>query len=131
MATNGNEKYTYQRGDDLLIPALASGKTLDEAAAESNVSKRTISRRQEDSGFREEVQRVRGLLAEAAVGKISSVADEAVNTLQLLLKASSDNVRLGAARAILDFNFRVREEAATTKLNERIAVLEEIIKQKP
>jgi hypothetical protein len=130
MKLNGTENgaYKYQRGDSLLIPALASGKTLEEAAGASGVSKSTICRRQNDSAFRKEVQRVEGELVEVAIRLLSSAAEEAVSTLRELLKANGENVCLSAARAILDCVFRVREEAAANELRERIDALESLLK---
>ena len=47
MAENGvkNGGYAYQKGDAAAISALASGKTVKEAAEASLLSERTITRR--------------------------------------------------------------------------------------
>jgi hypothetical protein len=130
MALNGNENgsYKYQRGDTLLIPALASGMTLDEAAAVSGISKRTICRRQNDLAFQHEVQRVQAGLVDKAAALLSDGAAEAARKLKELLSAQSENVQLGAARALIDFNLRLREEAAANELRERIDALESLLK---
>src|ERR1044072_1677689 len=60
MAENGVQKsaYTYQKGDALLIPALASGETVQGAAKIAGVGERTATRRLTDPAFRAEVQHV-------------------------------------------------------------------------
>ncbi len=42
-------------------------------------------------------------------GRLSQVSGKAMERLQSLLEADSENVRLGAARSILDQTLRVRE----------------------
>ncbi|MEW6209106.1 MAG: hypothetical protein AB1631_12115 [Acidobacteriota bacterium] len=130
MALNGNENgsYKYQRGDAAIIPALASGKTLDEAAAASGIGKRTICRRQNDPAFQREVQRVQVEIVDKAAALLSDGAADAAKKLKELLSAQSENVQLGAARALMDFNLRLREEAAANELRERIDALELLLK---
>ena len=67
-------------------------------------------------------------MVEKTTSLISGAAEEAVKTLRELLKANGESVRLGAARAILDCVFRVREEAAANELKERIDALESLLK---
>jgi len=130
MADIGSQNgYVYHRGDSLLIPALASGKGVREAAECAGIGERTATRRLSDPAFREEIQRVQTEILERAISSVSGAADDAVKTLRELLKANGENVRLGAARALLDLTFRVREESIVTDLKQRIDSLESLLKE--
>lgn len=130
MAPNGTENgaYKYQRGDAVLIPSLAGGKTFEEAAKASGLSKRTVCRRQSDPTFGREVQRVQTEVIDRAIALLCDSAADAVRKLKELLSAQSENVQLGAARALIDFNLRLREEAAANELRDRIDALESLLK---
>lgn len=121
--------YVYHRGDSLLIPALASGQSVKDAAESAGIGERTATRRLSDPAFRKEIQRVQTSILERAISSVSGVADEAVKTLRELLKAKGENVRLGAARALLDLTFRVREVAFAAELQQRIDSLETYLKE--
>ncbi len=106
MADNGSSK-----GDDALLVALASGATVRDAAGRAGVAERTAYRRLDDPGFRRRLARARAELIDRAVGQLSDAATAAVATLRGLLDADSDNVKLGAARSILELGTRLREAA--------------------
>src|SRR5262245_12636940 len=65
---------------------LAQGKNTAEAAAEVKVSRRTIQQWLSDvPGFKAKVAELRSALFSAVVGKLSSLAGHAADTLGLLL----------------------------------------------
>lgn len=125
MAENGVQKtaFAYQKGDAVLIPALASGMSVKEAAALSSLSERTVTRRLSDSSFRAEVQRVQIELADKVIGALSDGAVEGAKKLKELLSAQSENVQLGAARALVDFGLKLREQAELERLKEEVEAL--------
>jgi hypothetical protein len=108
-------------GDDALAAAVAAGTSIKEAARAAGVSERTAYRRQQDPEFRRRVAEIRSSFLSDAVGRLAEASTEAVSTLKALLNASSDSVRLSAARAILEFGPKLREH---TELAERISALE-------
>ena len=110
-----------QKGDSALIIALATGKTVRDAAASAHVAERTAWRRMQEPAFRQEVTNVRTMMISQAVGLLADAATDAVWTLRELLNSESDTVRLGAARAILEAGPRLRE---SDELASRIAALE-------
>ena len=110
------------QGDEALLLALAGGQSVREAARTAGVSERTAFRRAADPDFRQAVGRARGELLVRAVGRLADAATAAADTLAALLAAEAENVRLGAARAILDGALRGVE---FVDLTERVAALEE------
>jgi transcriptional regulator with XRE-family HTH domain len=117
MATGGR-----QNADAKLLAVLATGCTLAQAAEQVGVSERTISRRLEDPRFRIQLEKLKDAALSEAVSKLSSACSQAVETLRKLLECKSDNVRLGAARSVLELAVSMR---ASTELNVRITKLEE------
>ena len=108
-----------------LIAALAAGKTYAHAGRDAGLSRATVSRRMTDPAFRTMVQQARSQLLEQATGKAASVATRAVETLVALLGPKNPKqIRLGAARALLDQVVRLREHG---ELSERLAALEDRI----
>lgn len=61
-----------------------------------------------------------------AMGRLADISTKAVDTLEALLGAESDSVKLGAARIILEAGTRLRE---IVELEERLAELEEQVNQ--
>lgn len=109
--------------DDTAILALACGATVEKAAQQARLSKRTLYRRLADPAFRRQVQAVRGDMVQRTAGTLTAAATEAVKTLLALQQASTPAaVRLGAARAVLEIGIKMREVA---DLEERLAVLEQ------
>ena len=108
--------------DFALIASLAAGKTVDEAARDAHVSPTTVFRRLQDATFKAQVSQVRGEMLARAVGTLADASTAAAEALCALAQgAISENVRLGAARAVLELGARLREQA---ELEERIATLE-------
>ena len=108
--------------DDLLAAAMASGKTIAQAAAEAHVSERTAKRRSTDPAFRAKVSALRGEVVSAALGRLADGMSDAASKLRDLLNAEAETVRLGAARSLIELGLKVRE---AVELEERVRVLEE------
>lgn len=95
--------------DALLIVGMATGRPLADVAAEAGVSERTVQRRMAKPEFQRKVSDLRWQMMKDLSGRLSQVSGKAMERLQSLLEADSENVRLGAARSILDQTLRVRE----------------------
>ena len=115
-----------KNGEDQLITALASGTTVREAAKLAGVTERTVYRRLEDAEFRSHVQEARTVMFEQALGAVASAGVSAAQTLRDLLRASSESVRLGAARSVLELGSRLRENI---ELEERLSALEQLLEK--
>src|SRR5262249_41917605 len=99
--------------DEALVLALASGVAVPDAAARANVSERTAYRRLADPAFRARVDRARAGMVEQAIGRLSALGTESAEALRQLVAGGdgvSAAVRLGAARAALEFLFKGNEQ---------------------
>ena len=74
-----------------------------------------------DPTFLADLDAARRSLVDSAIGRLSSKASDAVDTLHRLLNARSENVRLGAARAILD---TIRQHRESIEIEQRLRELE-------
>ena len=76
------------------------------------MGERTAYRRLEKPAFRKRVSDLRRDMVERTAALLTAASAEAVRTLLGLLKETvKANVRLGAARAVLDIGFKARELA--------------------
>ena len=116
MAANGRKN-----ADDALAVALAAGQTVEEAARQAGLSERTAYRRLALPGYRQRVAEARAEMVAQALGKMASNMTAAADTLRQLLTASGDNVKLGAARALLELGVKLRE---SVELEARLVELE-------
>ncbi len=114
------------KADGALIAALAGGSTVEDAATTAGVGAATAYRRLREPAFRKRIDDARSELIAAAVARLGAASTGAVATLEGLLAADSEAVRLGAARAILDAALKWREHE---DLTERVRVLEEQLGQ--
>jgi hypothetical protein len=118
MAARGRKN-----ADEALLLALACGATVENAARKAGVSERTVRRRLADPAFKKRLDAIRGDMVQRAMGMLTAAAMEAVKTLVALQdKEQPAASRLGAARAILEYGAKLREEADLTK---RVEALEE------
>jgi hypothetical protein len=112
---------------DALALALASGKTITEAAAAADLSRRTATRQVADPDFRRRVAALRAEMVARALGKMADGMTDAVDTLRALLNAEGESVRLGAARSILELGNKLRE---AVELEERLAEVERLVAER-
>lgn len=106
----------------MLVQTLAEGATDREAARRCGVSSKTVQRRRQDPKFMAKVVSTRETMISKATEGLANAADKAVKTLEQLLDAESETVKLGASRAILDGLVRFQE---LESLAERVRQLEE------
>ena len=106
------KKQTGRRlADEAIVLALACGATVDATADKFGVSRSTIHRRLSEPKFRTRIQNVRAEMIGRASAMLSAAAMEAVKTLlDLQGKSVAANIRLGAARAVLEIGGRLRIE---------------------
>jgi hypothetical protein len=107
-ATSGSRR---QKDREPVALALASGRTIRESAEAGHVSERSVRNWLGDPAF---VARVRALRAEmyaAAVGKLADLSGKAADALGGLLQSEAEQVRLQAAKAVLEVGSKLREQA--------------------
>lgn len=85
--------------DLLLLGALATGATYEEAAQAAGLSERTVRRRMADDDFRARLWEARSIYLNRALGRLAERSVDAVETLAALLRSESEQIRLKAARA--------------------------------
>jgi hypothetical protein len=115
------EPRRWSESDEVLALALARGHKRTAAARDAVVSPRTVRRRWADPAFRALVAEYRNRLLSDAVGRLSAVAGKAATTLGRLLDDPKPEVRLAAARAVLQNLIDVQAHA---DLAARVADLE-------
>jgi hypothetical protein len=102
--------------------ALASGRSVREAARACHAGETTVKRWLATSAFVCRVVEIRHEMTSAALGRLVIAMTVATDTLLVLCrKGRSESVRLGAARAILELGQRLREGV---EMEARIAALE-------
>lgn len=112
--------------DAVLIAALISGKTIDAAAKIAGISPRTVHRRLASPEFKAALDDANLEIMRHAVSRLCGGSIRAVDTLEDLLKAKSENTRLQAARSFLSLGIRYRE---TIELDDRLRKIEIMIKK--
>jgi transposase len=98
-----------RKGEDMAVLILAMGGTIELASQQAGVHRKTIQRWMKDPEFEGKVRKARGTLFDQAAGKLANLADQAIDTLEELLSARKDTVRLAAARTILGAGPKWRE----------------------
>jgi hypothetical protein len=111
--------------DDLLVLALATGATGDEAAQAAGVSPRTVARRVNDHALMSRVAALRSEMVSRACGRLADAMAAAADVLRRLLASADEGVQIRAARAVLELGLKAREaeeiEARVRELEERVA----------
>ena len=117
-------RHTGRSGaDSVILSSLAAGLTAAEVARAAGVSERTVRRRLSDPEFAAKIEAARNEALHRAAAKVSAGAVSAADTLVVLLRPNERSmVRLGAARAVLDFGIRLRAEL---ELSDRLKAVEQ------
>lgn len=111
-----------RKGDAALVVALACGASPESAAQKAGVSLRTVFRRLADTAFLAQVDAMRAEMVRRQAGMFTAAGMASIKTFTTLQEsATSESVRLGAARAVIELGCKLRENAA---LMDRIAALE-------
>lgn len=114
--------------DELLITALAAGRTCAEAATVACVSEKTVRRRLKEEPFAARVSQARAAIVTATAARLLSLTTVAVQTLEDLMdQGGNAAVRLRAAQAVLT---QAREYRELGELEDRLQVLEAAIQRK-
>lgn len=114
----------FERRKELTIIALLQQPTIGQAAAQAEVSERTLWRWLQDPDFQREYREARRQALNHAITRLHQRAAEAAETLAAIM-ADPENpatTRINAARSILEFGFKGSELA---ELEERLEKLEE------
>ena len=111
-----------KNADSVLVAALASGSTVEDAARLADVNPSTVWRRKRDPDFVSLVAQARAEMTSRALGRLADGMTEAADCLRALLTARSDMARLGAARALIELGVKLRE---SIELEARITALEQ------
>jgi hypothetical protein len=122
-AFNGRRNGVLTPKQEAAALALAAGRTIDEAARDSGAGGRTIRTWLHDQhAFTRRIGALRSEMTSRALGRLVEGMVSAADTLGFLCrKGKSEQVRLGAARALLELGVKLRE---TVELEERISALE-------
>jgi hypothetical protein len=120
MAGNGRPR---RGADEALALALATGATVRDAASTAGIGERTAHRRLDDPAFHKRVSELRAALIDAAAGKVATAMTAAAHTLEGLLAAESETVRLAAAKALIELGVKLRD---STDHEQRLKALEHL-----
>jgi transposase-like protein len=109
---------------ELAALSLATGSTWGEAARAAGAGETTLwTWAKEVPAFKARIAELRAEIVSGALGRLIDNMTSAADTLGYLTrKAKNEQVRLGAARALIELSLRVRE---ATELEDRIRALEE------
>lgn len=116
--------FDRRRGGDLLVLAVAAGRSIVQAAQEAGVSERTARRRVKEHAFIVRVAQVRGALLDRVAGQLVDGMSEAVGVLRDLMKSRAGWLRFAAACRVLELGERAGRRAEYTRLLEVEAALE-------
>ncbi len=104
--------------DEVLVEALAAGMTYAAAGNQAGVSPRTVARRMSDTAFTARVAARRGEYLSVVTGQLATMGTEALQAIRAGLGAEKPADSLQAARLILSFGLRFRNE---TDVESRLA----------
>ena len=107
--------------DTQLALALARGVKVSEVAKTVGMSERTAYRRLADPSFKEFVNDIRASLLGETVSRLVADGLKATETLRELCDAESEQVRLGAAKSILELSSRLQEKV---EFEQRLSAME-------
>jgi hypothetical protein len=88
---------------------LASGSKIRDAATVTSTGERTIHNWLADPAYRAVVVGFRDQLLSETIGRLTQAATRATTTLEALLDAENESVRLRAALGVIDAMVRTRE----------------------
>jgi hypothetical protein len=101
----------YDKDKQLLL-AIANGQTIGNAAASAGYSRRTAHRRLVSPEFQRRLNELRQGQVDAAVEELTEAAPKAVRTIIDLMDCVQPNIRLQAAKLILDMTVNTRRHDA-------------------
>jgi transposase-like protein len=88
---------------NLVALAIASGSSIRQTAKDLGLHESTIRKWMKNPSFKAKVEKYRCEFTDQTIGRLSAASSAAVGMLvKLMAEGESDQVKLGAARAILD-----------------------------
>jgi len=103
MAVNGAEDKTLTHNQERAILALLRTRTVAEAAAEANVSTRTLERWLADNrDFISAYRATRNRVVENAISRLQEATSEAVECLKRNMSSATPSVQVRAASIVLE-----------------------------
>jgi len=92
-----------------VIAAIIAAPSYEDAIQAAGVCRQTFYSYLRQDHFKTELNRQLNELTDGAFTRLKTASGEAVETLRTLLKSESENVRLRAAQAIVDYVIKARE----------------------
>ncbi len=93
-----------------VIVALLSNPTIKEAATAANVSESTVWRLMQREDFQKRYKEAQDKAVDGALGALQGAATQAIESLRKNLSCGTPSAEVQAAKAILDFTFKAREQ---------------------
>jgi len=109
------------------LVAILSENSIEAAARSAKLSKGTLYKYLKCPAFKSELETAQQELYKATLFKLKSATSKAVAILIGLLDSDDEAQQRMAAKTILEFAFRSQE----LNLDDRIAALEEVVRQNP
>jgi hypothetical protein len=112
----------FDERDEVVLDALALGRTHAEAAALVGLNPKWVQRRMSDDGFRIEARRRRAAHLDAVSGQLAEIGPRAVSVLLEAMAADVEmSIRVRAAIAALD---TITKMGRQTDIEQRLANVE-------
>ncbi len=108
-----------------VIVALLSNPTIKDAATAASVSESTIWRLMQREDFLKRYKEAQDKAVDGALGALQGAATQAIESLKKNLSCGTPSAEVQAAKAILDYTFKVREQFDYA---ERVKYLEQALK---
>jgi hypothetical protein len=115
------------RRHEAVVVALLSNPTIKEAAAAAGVNESTVWRLMQREDFQKAYRTAQDKALDGALGTLQGAAAEAVATLQRNLKCGVPAAEVGAAKVLIDFTLKAREQFG---YSDRIRALEDALKRR-
>jgi hypothetical protein len=93
-----------------VIVALLSNPTIKDAATAANVSESTVWRLMQREDFQKRYKEAQDKAVDGALGALQGAATQAIESLRKNLSCGTPAAEVQAAKAILDFTFKAREQ---------------------
>ncbi len=124
MEQNGTPQSSLTERQTLALPYLASASSLAEGGRLADVGRTTLHRWMRDTGFRDELSRLRDEAANLAHAELRGLMLKSVLVLSEALDDKDPAARLRAARATLYVAFRADE---ARDLRRRLDILDDAL----
>jgi hypothetical protein len=117
---------------EVLAIGVASGLSLADAARQAGIKYITARRRAADPAFRRRVEELRQVITDQALGRLTKDMTAAADTFSALLTDPAPQVRLAAAKAILDYRSRLKADGELRDKVDRLeSLVQELISNEP